>query len=746
MDAAGVKNELNWRKRKWNRVRILWGVILALTGIAMWDMGFVRAAASYSNAREFYESTGGDGCHTAIYEGSIYYATQARLASSPYNLKYCTVGYDISMTANGQTVEFGVRRVEDNSGEAGSMKEVPGSGVESNGYVYNLYSIPREELEQLAGFRNPQAAQLLFDNSQIQVRIDGIMTTKQYGRVHGGVSEDGSGGLTEWGKVYHLKNGRDLTEMKKIFPGHTFAGFHGIARILENYALTIRYKLDGGIPKAKGYQVKNDMLMNKNGPVLTSSRLMNGIMLLNQQSIQLEKKGYHIEPGKEWFSQGRTFDQSQVYWTGDVYPAVTSQDGELCVTANWKPNTYTVQYDGNGGRGSLPLEKVSYGEHVRLQRGFSKKGYIFTGYMVSRTTKEGETSILCKDTWQPWEKYLDRPDSWRIYQPGESWIVQESCISGSDTDHFTFYAQWKENMVKITTDKQGGSGGTDVFYEKYKLGWYDSKTGETQIEQIAIPVKTGYRFAGYYSSVQGMGKRIANNTGTLSSKDAGYFVKDSKIYADWKPETYTITLDKQGGSGGLTGDTSHDKVQVNYHGNLPKAVAPVRNGFEFQGYFTEKNGRGTLYYNDCMIPKRTYQETKNLTLYAHWVDTTAPQAILRVSPSSWTNKRAGVRLSVEAKDEGSGLSSIELYENGKKVAQKTGIKGTASDTLDYYGKTEGAIPWKAIVTDAAGNRSEARGVDFYDVTPPKGKILEGMESHSGTSLQVELFVTDYRVK
>lgn len=746
MDATGVENVLNWREMRRDKIRVICGAVLVLLGITAWDMGVAQAAASYSNAREFYESTGEDGCHTAIYGGSIYYATQARLASSPYNLKYCTVGYDVSMTANGQTVEFGVRRVEDGSAESGSMREVPGSGVESGGYAYNLYSIPREELEQLAGFRNPQAAQALFDHSEVQVRIDAIMTTKQYGRVHGGVSEDGSGGLTEWGKVYHLKNGYDLVEMRKIFPGHTFAGFHGIARTLENYALTVRYKLDGGVPEEKGFRVKEDILTDGNGPVLTSSRLMNGIMFLNQQSIRLVKKGYHIEPGKEWFGQGRTFDQAQTYWTGEVYPDVTRQDGELCVTANWKPNTYTVRYEANGGSGSLPSEKISFGENVRLQGGFSKKGYIFDGYMVSRTTKEGEKSILCGETWQPWEQYENRPKSWKIYHPGENFIIQESYISGSETDRFTFYAQWKENMIKITTDKRGGSGGTEVFYEKYQLGWYENKTGKTEIDTVVIPVKSGYHFMGYYSSVKGMGKQIADRTGKLAKKDAGYFVKDSKVYADWEPEKYTIVLDKQGGSGGLTGDAGCDKAHVYYQGSLPKVLAPVRKGFEFRGYFTEKNGKGTLYYNDCMRPERTYQVTKNITLYAYWIDTREPQAVLKVSPSGWTNRKEGVTLTVEAKDDGSGLSSMELYEDKKKVSQKTDLKGKESDTLIHHGKTEGAVPWKAVVTDIAGNQSETRGVDFYDITAPKGKILEGMETHSGTVLQIELFVTDYRVK
>lgn len=50
------------------------------------------------------------------------------------------------------------------------------------------------------------------------------------------------------------------------------------------------------------------------------------------------------------------------------------------------------------------------------------------------------------------------------------------------------------------------------------------------------------------------------------------------------------------------------------------------------------------------------------------------------------------------------------------------------------------------MTDLAGNQSEARTAGYYDVTPPKGQVVEGAEHFSGTSLEVEFFVTDYKVK
>ena len=58
----------------------------------------VEAATSYTNAKQFYESTS-DQDYTATYKGSIYVGTKAKQASSSSNLKYYTLGYDVTLSA-----------------------------------------------------------------------------------------------------------------------------------------------------------------------------------------------------------------------------------------------------------------------------------------------------------------------------------------------------------------------------------------------------------------------------------------------------------------------------------------------------------------------------------------------------------------------------------------------------------------------------------------------------------------------
>ena len=84
--------------------------------------------------------------------------------------------------------------------------------------------------------------------------------------------------------------------------------------------------------------------------------------------------------------------------------------------------------------------------------------------------------------------------------------------------------------------------------------------------------------------------------------------------------TYTITLDRQGGT---TGDQS---VTATYGSAAPSATMPTRTGYTFEGYYTETNGQGTLYINNTGVWQdieyiddgKWMKPACDLTLYAKW--------------------------------------------------------------------------------------------------------------------------------
>ena len=68
-------------------------------------------------------------------------------------------------------------------------------------------------------------------------------------------------------------------------------------------------------------------------------------------------------------------------------------------------------------------------------------------------------------------------------------------------------------------------------------------------------------------------------------------------------KTYTVTLDRQSGSGGSS------SVTATYDSAMPEAAMPTREGYSFGGYYTEANGGGTQYYNADGTSVRNWGET-----------------------------------------------------------------------------------------------------------------------------------------
>lgn len=73
-----------------------------------------------------------------------------------------------------------------------------------------------------------------------------------------------------------------------------------------------------------------------------------------------------------------------------------------------------------------------------------------------------------------------------------------------------------------------------------------------------------------------------------------------------------VVFDKDDGTGG----TSY--VYAYYGNDLPKVSIPNKLGYDFIGYFTERNGAGTQYYDELGRPIKVSNFTNDVTLYACW--------------------------------------------------------------------------------------------------------------------------------
>lgn len=341
-------------------------------------------ASSYTNAKEFYNTTAiyGELYHAEMTNGTIYYATCAKLASSSANLRYHTVGFDIELSGNGYSVAFTVQR------NGGSMREI--SSVKSGGYEYILYAVEDDILYELASKANPTYAPYVLSSSYIGVKMDAIITTKQGTRLNGGITENGSGGFTKWGTIYRLKDSADLNTVMSIFTGHKFESYINISEDLENYKLQIQYKMNGTDSFISNNAMapnttigNNKFALNASGvicqngnPVITSSNVLNRFNLLNPYDASVTKTGYHLPEGKEWLYNNQTFSATATYMPKEICPAVGYGSKNIYMYANWQANEYTVAYNANGGSGTVAASSFTYDQNQALRENvFTRTGY-----------------------------------------------------------------------------------------------------------------------------------------------------------------------------------------------------------------------------------------------------------------------------------------------------------------------------------------------------------------------------------
>ena len=125
---------------------------------------------------------------------------------------------------------------------------------------------------------------------------------------------------------------------------------------------------------------------------------------------------------------------------------------------------------------------------------------------------------------------------------------------------------------------------------------------------IADPVKTGYTFNGW--KVNG---GVAVKNLTLGATD---YTNVISLQATWTANKYTVTFDKQNGTGGST------SAAATFNSAMPAITVPTRPGYTFGGYYTAKNGGGTQYYTSSGSSARNWNIAANTTLYAKWTANT----------------------------------------------------------------------------------------------------------------------------
>ena len=295
--------------------------------------------------------------------------------------------------------------------------------------------------------------------------------------------------------------------------------------------------------------------------------------------------------------------------------------GDVTLYAHWSVNSYTLAFDGNGGKASESSRTVQYGNQYGSLPTATRTGYAFQGWYtaksggtkVSPSTTMGAANTTLYAHWsvnaytlafdgnggkasessrkvQYGNQYGTLPTATRTGYAFQGWYTARSDgsqVSSSTTmeaANTTVYAHWTVNTYTVSFDSNGGSA---VASQSVRYG--------SKATQPANPTRAGHTFQGWYTARSGGSKY---DFGTAVTGDV-------TLYAHWSVNSYTLTFD---GNGGKPSEASRTVAYGGQYGSLPTAT---RTGYAFQGWYTARDG-GTK------VSPSTTMGAADTTLYARW--------------------------------------------------------------------------------------------------------------------------------
>lgn len=267
------------------------------------------------------------------------------------------------------------------------------------------------------------------------------------------------------------------------------------------------------------------------------------------------------------------------------YTALDWDDGYKNVTESkvlrleYRPNSYTIAFDSNGGTGDMPNQAMKYDTKSALNDNkFTRDGYTYCGWR------------------------LEDKDTGTGYANGE----EVENLTDVDGITLTMYAQWSTNGYEISFDKnaEDATGSMSNIHMNYDETRNLTKNSFTRTGYIF----TGWRISDASSGIEYKDEASVSNLTSMNNKTI-------TMYAQWTPIAYTIKFDKnKNDASGLT-----ESMSMRYD----EAKELTANGFsspsaKWCGWNISKDGTGFSYSNKQRVKNLTSDDGGVITLYAQW--------------------------------------------------------------------------------------------------------------------------------
>lgn len=283
------------------------------------------------------------------------------------------------------------------------------------------------------------------------------------------------------------------------------------------------------------------------------------------------------------------------YAAGAIYKN-DQNGGTVTLYAQWTPWKHVLHYNKNVPTSStsqtvsnMPVDQTkTFGQLMTISNLVpTRKGYTFAGW------------------------YTQSNGTGTKYNPGSNYAADQN---GGTVNLYAKWTPWTYNIKYDQNVKSTSSSKTVT----------DMPAAQTKTQEIDVtlssmtPKRNGYIFAGWSTSANGS---VEYKPGSRFTKDLDSNGASITLYAVWTPWKHTIHYNSNIPTNAPTGTTTvsnmpGDQTKTFDEKLMISSTKPSRNGYIFNGWNTQKDGKGTAYASGAEY--KHDQNGNTVTLYAQW--------------------------------------------------------------------------------------------------------------------------------
>lgn len=302
---------------------------------------------------------------------------------------------------------------------------------------------------------------------------------------------------------------------------------------------------------------------------------------------------------------------------------LTSENGgRIELYAQWSANSYTVEFNANGGKGTMTNQVFTYDVAKVLRANvYTRTGYTFVGwstdanYVVksedatsSASTTGSTSSSGTTSSTGITEGNSQNTTGAKLYKDKE----EVSNLATTPNGTITLYAIWTKNKYTVIYNPNAPTETTTGSMENSKYEYNTTaRLSENEYQ------RTGYTFKNWNTKPDGTGTTYNNGQEIENLTQTANGIVN--LYAQWTANIYRINFSSNTGIGTMDTQVCTYDVSTNISANKFK-----KTGYTFAGWCTVDNPTETteIYNNSQEIINLVSENNGQITLYAQWTANT----------------------------------------------------------------------------------------------------------------------------